>query len=317
MKKGVYFLANDQVLSWSTAFLNSLRRFNPDLPLYLIPFNEQCDQLLKLQPAYNFKVYDDHHFQRLEKIGRAFELGHQDYSHSWFRRYASFWGPLDEFLYLDTRTLVLQDLEPIISAPRKNGFEFLHYDCALDQVYEPGPFRRQLLLEGRARGFLSGMWASVKGLFTIEEFEQLAHGALKIRDQLNARNTDQAFINYCCDVRKVKYGHFAEVLGGYCHSGWARQSGRVYEENGKYYLWDHGGLDHKKQLFVMHWGGVKLSPVMPERLLFLKYYGKINWASSVKDLLQYPRHYIYQLIRKSRVINSTYHKWRKSNITNL
>ncbi|MFM6506939.1 MAG: hypothetical protein ACKPGR_13135, partial [Dolichospermum sp.] len=86
------------------------------------------------------------------------------------------------------------------------GFDFLHYDCAINQVYEPGEFRQQLLRQGKGRGFISGCWAAKKGLFSIEEFEQLAAAALKIRDQLNPRNTDQAFINYCCDMKPVVYG---------------------------------------------------------------------------------------------------------------
>ena len=70
----------------------------------------------------------------------------------------------------------------------------------------------------------------------------------KIREQLNPRNTDQAFINYCCDVKPIASGHFAEVIGEICQNGWARQSGHTYQENNKYYRWDYGGLDHKKQI---------------------------------------------------------------------
>ena len=42
-----------------------------------------------------------------------------------------------------------------------------------------------------------------KGLFTLEEFERLAADALQVREQLNPRNTDQAFFNYCCDMKPV------------------------------------------------------------------------------------------------------------------
>ena len=137
-RKGVYFSANDAVYDWAIAFLNSYRRFNPDLPIYLIPFDEDCDRLLDVQSEYDFEIYTDPSFERLETIGEAFELGHAPgVGPYWFRRYAAFCGPLDEFLYLDARQIVLVNLKPLVTAPRKHGFEFMHYDCALDQVYEP------------------------------------------------------------------------------------------------------------------------------------------------------------------------------------
>ncbi|MBU7587114.1 MAG: hypothetical protein KAF91_30415 [Nostoc sp. TH1S01] len=310
---GVYFSANDVVYDWTIAFLNSFRSFNPDLRLILIPFNEQCDHLLKLSDTYQFEIYTDSSFSRLEAIGQSFELGYTSTGPYWFRRYASFWGMLDHFMYLDARQIVLTDLKPVIEAVETLEFDFLHYDCAIDQVYEPGAFRQELLKQGRGRGFNSGRWASRKGLFSIEEFEQLAESALKIRNQLNPRNTDQAFINYCCDMKPVRYGHFAEVIGGICQNGWARQSGKIYWKNGKYYLWDYGGLDHKKQMFLLHWAGYKMKPLMPNKFLFYKYL-LIN-QSILKWVLIYVQLGLYYLflfpletVKKHRFFNTTYHK---------
>ncbi|PNW62803.1 UNVERIFIED_CONTAM: hypothetical protein BEN50_04250 [Euhalothece sp. KZN 001] len=262
-KYGVYFLANDVVYDWTIAFLNSFRTFNPNLPLYLIPFDDRCDRLLSLKETYNFDIYTDDSFSRLEAIGEAFELGYTKTGPYWFRRYAAFWGPVEQFMYLDTRQVILADLKPFIQALEQFDFDFLHYDCALDQVYEPGEFRRKMLRKGKGRGFLSGLWASCRGLFSLEEFEKLGEDALKIREQLNPRNTDQAFINYCCDMKPLRYGHFAEVIGGICQDGWARKQGEIYQQEGKYFLWDYGGIDHKKQIILLHWAGYRLEISIP------------------------------------------------------
>jgi hypothetical protein len=133
---GVYFSANDKVYDWTIAFLKSFRTFNPDLRLILIPFNEECDRILQLQTQYDFEIYIDPSFSRLEAIGKAFELGYTPTGHYWFRRYAAFWGPLDRFMYLDARQVVLANLRPLITALDQFGFDFLHYDCAINQVYE-------------------------------------------------------------------------------------------------------------------------------------------------------------------------------------
>ncbi len=313
-RRGVYFSANDAVYDWAIAFLNSYRRFNPDLPLYLIPFDEDCDRLLDVQSEYDFKIYTDPAFERLEAIGEAFELGHSPgVGPHWFRRYAAFWGPLDEFLYLDARQIVLAELESFVAAPRKYGFEFMHYDCALDQVYEPGPFRHEMLRRNRGRGFLSGFWASRKNLFNIEEFEKLAEEALRIRDQLNPRNTDQAFINFCCDVKPVQYGHFAETMGGICQQAWANQTGSVYEQDGAYYLWSYGKLNHKKRLVLLHWAGISEGPTMPERKWFSRWrYARSTTfhqlSSWMVNMIGYPVAVARDRVKSQRNINQYYHK---------
>jgi hypothetical protein len=315
---GVYFSANDVVYDWTIAFLNSFRKFNPDLRLILIPFNGQCDRLLQLQTKYNFEVFIDPSFDRLEAIGQAFELGHTPTGPYWFRRYAAFWGPCDRFMYLDARQIVLADLTPFIAALDKFGFELLHYDCAIDQVYEPGEFRQQLLRQGKGRGFNSGRWAARKRLFSIDEFEKLATAALKIRKQLNPRNTDQAFINYCCDVKPVISGHFAEVIGGICQSGWARQPGHVYQESDKSYRWDYGGSDHKKQIILIHWAGYQWNNLFPEKLLLLSFFlNHKNYLLLAVVYLSFLSKHIHTAVLKilisQRYLNTLYHsKIRKT-----
>jgi len=314
---GVYFLANDRVYDWTIAFLNSYRTFNPDLRLLLIPFSDECDRILKLQYTYNFEIYTDPTFERLEAIGQAFELGHTPTGPYWFRRYAAFWGPCDRFMYLDARQVVLADLQPVIRALDDYDFELLHFDCAIDQVYAPGDFRRELLRQGKARGFLSGLWASRKGLFSLEEFEQLATKALQIRDQLNPRNTDQAFINYCCDLKPVRYGHVAEVLGGICQNAWARQSGSIYQENGRYYLWDYGGNDHQKRLILLHWAGYQFDFLFPRKILFLSFKLKYNQKLKIYlvSFLVYVNNLIISLPKiliSLRTINQIYHNLKRS-----
>ncbi|MBD2563904.1 MULTISPECIES: hypothetical protein [Nostoc] len=314
---GVYFSANDVVYDWTIAFLNSFRKFNRDLRLILIPFNEQCDRILKLSDTYKFEVYTDPCFSRLESIGQAFELGYTPTGCYWFRRYASFWGPLDYFMYLDARQLVLANLQPFIEATKTLGFDFLHYDCAIDEVYERGEFRQELLKQNLGRGFNSGRWASRKGLFSIEEFEELAQSAMKIRDQLNPRNTDQVFINYCCDMKPVRYGHFAEVFGGICQHGWAPQLGKIYQANGKYFLWNFGRVDHNKQIILLHWAGYKMNSLMSHRDLFYKY------LLAKQPLPKYLTLYIstildffwrlpFEFLRSNYLVNTLYHQLRKS-----
>jgi hypothetical protein len=270
---GVYFSANDAVLPWTIPFLNSFRAYNPLTRLIWIPFNDESDRLDRLATAYQFETFSDPSFPALEAIGRAMELGHASYGRFWFRRYAAFWGPLKRFLYLDARQVVLMNLDEFVSAPAVFGLDLVHYDTHLEQVYTSGPMRAAFLRDGLAHGFNSGRWASRRGLFTLSDFGILTEELLKLRDQLNPRNTDQAFINYCCDARRVRMAKINELLGDIISSGWARQTGRPYlDEHAVWRLWDHGGNDHKKRILLLHWAGQDLN-TMDQPQIFRRFGG--------------------------------------------
>lgn len=272
MTEGVYFSASDHVYNWTLALLRSFRKYNPDLELIWIPFNEDSKKTAGLSEEFNFAIYSDPSFREFEELGQEYELGHSSYGKYWFRRYASFWGPLDYFMYLDARQVILNDLSPVLKLLSEENYDFLYYDLAIDQVYEPGSLRNSFLQQKLGRAFNSGRWASRKGLFGKEELLRLGYESLKYRDQLNPRNTDQAFINYCIDSKpELKTGHLAELLGGYVHQGWAGQRGMIYQKNKNFYLWDYGGLDHKKKVLLLHWAGYHWNENLPQSHILNKF----------------------------------------------
>ena len=116
---GVFVLANDRVEDWLSAFVASFRVYSPDLPLLLIPFDEQssrCESLVRR--AGGDVNCDDAAFERLERVGRALEIGKTATGPHWFRRLVAFDGPFDAFSYLDCRMLVLGDVAGFASAAR-------------------------------------------------------------------------------------------------------------------------------------------------------------------------------------------------------
>ncbi|MFC2101137.1 hypothetical protein ACFLRZ_04835, partial [Bacteroidota bacterium] len=106
--KGVYFVANDGVIELAIAFLNSFRKFNPEIPLCLIPFSSDITRLSKLQAIYNFTIYENPDFIKFcEKVSRQFHgrvFGH-------YMKLAIWQGPFDEFIYIDTDILVMRKID--------------------------------------------------------------------------------------------------------------------------------------------------------------------------------------------------------------
>jgi hypothetical protein len=118
-------------------------------------------------------------------------------------------------------------------------------------------------------------------------------------------------------MKPVGCGHFAEVIGGICQNGWARQSGSIFQDHGKYFLWSYGSLDHHKQLILLHWAGYKLNSLMPYRKLFNKFYlEKKPIFQSCLFYLNTALDYLWrnpvEVLRQNRLINSTYHFLKKN-----
>jgi hypothetical protein len=117
---GVYFLANDHVLDRAIAFLNSFRRFNPTLPLCLIPFGEDIGRLRGMRDRYGFEVWsgDPALLRACDEISRSFHgqvLGH-------YRKLVAWEGDYDRFVYIDTDTVVLGSVEFVFELLDRAGF---------------------------------------------------------------------------------------------------------------------------------------------------------------------------------------------------
>jgi hypothetical protein len=118
-QRGVYFLANDVILEQAVAFLNSFRAHNPWMPLCLIPFGDDVGELRRLSERYRFTVFDDRDRLRwCDDIGHGFHGERQGQ----YRKLAIWDGPFDEFVYVDTDTVVLTDVTFVFAYLAHFGF---------------------------------------------------------------------------------------------------------------------------------------------------------------------------------------------------
>ncbi|MCS4040854.1 hypothetical protein [Salinibacter ruber] len=313
-KRGAYVLANDEVYEWTVAFLESFRAHNPDLPLYLIPFDDRCDRIAGLTSKYKFKTFEHDSFDTLESIGEQLEIGVTPTGPHWFRRFASFWGPLDEFIYLDCRMVVLADVAPLVHALDIYDCDFLHFEGGLDQVYEPGPVRTRLVRDRCAQGFNSGRWVTKKDLFSREQMQNVATELVRHRDQMNRRNTDQFFLNYLVHTSDARYASVHDLLPEVSRLTWPRIPGTIYQENGNYKVWSYGRPEHETQAVLMHWAGISRKPGMERRWLFRHFWlrGKSNMEKTmlwIRDLILMPIQVAWQRLRESRWMHGLYEQF--------
>jgi hypothetical protein len=311
-RTGVFVLANDRVVNWLSAFIASFRAYNPALPLLLIPFNEQSSRCVAIVRQAGGDVYrDDAAFERLERIGRDLEIGKTATGPHWFRRFAAFDGPFDAFAYLDCRMLVLGDVSGFAAAAQAFDVPLVHYDAVINQVYNDGPVRTSFCRQGLGHGFSSNIWASRKGLFSLEQMEAAGKELVAVRDQMNPRNTDQFFLNYLCDSHGLRACHIADLDSRLAHSAWANDRGSIYEDADRVWRkWDFGGLQHRRQMLFLHWAGIRLHPAMPHFSVYRRFFQPRGPLGMLADSVSMATGTIGYWLRSNRWLNTGYHRLR-------
>jgi hypothetical protein len=192
--KGVYFLTCDAMYELSLAFLESFRHFNPQIDLFLIPYNSEVDAILRLAESYNFKVIGNCDLLRLcDVISTYFHAGPVGQ----YRKLMAWEGPCDDFIYIDIDTIVLNDV----------GFAFDYLE-QFDVIAAESNVRgtNQFTWKKRPTHHFSaeqidfaantGFVTSRKGTISIEFALKRVHEALLLADFMELTCTEQPLLNY-------------------------------------------------------------------------------------------------------------------------
>jgi hypothetical protein len=215
--RGAYFLANDEIIDLVIAFLNSLRRSNPDIALCMIPFDANIGELKQLHSKYRFTVFRQHELlKECDEVG-AFFYGH---SAGQYRKLAMWEGDFDEFAYIDADTIVLESIE--------FAFEFLSdYDFLTsfshvpdyrkwvwkDTIYQAKKLAYDQIQFAAGTGFL----LSKKGMLTLNGVRAKLPDALALSSHMELFCAEQPLLNYLITTSGKPYTSLLAI---------ARQNGR-------------------------------------------------------------------------------------------
>jgi hypothetical protein len=194
--RGVYFLSNDKMLELTTAFLNSFRRFNPDIPMCLIPYNSDYKKTAEIGDIYNFSVLTDNKIlDACDKLSFSF-YGHISGS---FRKLAIWEGPFDEFVYIDTDTVVLNNIE--FSFKLLSDYDFITSHAFLpsirkfvwkESIYEANVLSEEQISYSANTGYI----ISNKKALSLDTAGKKLDAALEIKDHMELFCGEQPFLNY-------------------------------------------------------------------------------------------------------------------------
>lgn len=259
MDRGIYIVANDRVMENSIALLNSIRCYDQEVPVFLIPFNDAyykvADTLTRL---HKVQIYPD--LELVDKFTRRIgEIFDRDFLAlpNKMRKLVTWFGPLDEFIYIDTDIIVFEKIADNLDKLSEVDFfccDYHHASEKLRNIFSPLVKEQQIFTEEQLQDvFNSGFWASRKGAITEQQMDDTLRECSMHREYFDFSQgvTDQPILNYLVLKLIPKRCNLVKIPGG----GPGSWAGSRNFQNLDYVLYDQG-----KRLQYLHWAGTPIKP---------------------------------------------------------
>lgn len=295
-KIGVYCLANDVVIEWFEAFIRSYQLENSALPLTVIPFDDNISRLKALQARFQFELMDETKCRHFDAL--AEQVMGTDRLAGTYRKFACFFGPYDEFLFLDSDIVLLSPLIRLFEIYSKTKADFVYFEYQMDMAYGPALAARMIADYG-SHGFNSGAYFSRKDIIREADLWPLAEKAAAVRDGLLPGVLEQSFFNFVLDVSRVRMAGINQLVPELAPMATARQP-LAYDYERRTARTADG-----KILPFIHWPGCGY-PTMVRPEIFLEYR---TLGMNQIERLNYKLHFFYLRFRrklKQYLLNS---KW--------
>ncbi|MEL6780615.1 MAG: Npun_R2821/Npun_R2822 family protein [Cyanobacteria bacterium J06597_16] len=273
MMRGVYIVANDKVAENAIALMSSLRFHDPDVPVFLIPFNDDHQRVAsRLAELYGVQLFPDLDFldALTEQIGEIFPRDFLALPNK-MRKLAAWFGPLDEFLYIDTDILFFTPVTDTLAYLDQADFIWCdyHYKRGLEDVFsQVVPAQNIFSTEALQDVFNSGLWGSKKSVLSLKQLYEVLRDCAAHHEYFDFSSgcTDQPIMNYLvlssienrCNIAKARDNEPGS-WGGSTH----------FIER------DHRLFDGDRPLRYLHWAGTPMRAGGPYRNLWT-YYRYLN-----------------------------------------
>ncbi|HAX75445.1 MAG TPA: methionine synthase, partial [Cyanobacteria bacterium UBA11372] len=164
MKRGIYITANDKVTEQAIALLNSIRAYDTETPIVMIPYDDNYQQIASLlNEKYGVQVYEDLEF--IDRLSKKLQqtFGEQFFARpNQFRKQACWFGAFDEFLYIDTDIVVFEKI--VDNLNYFSDYDFLCCDYqhsgGIKNVFSPKVLEENVFTETELKDmFNGGFWA--------------------------------------------------------------------------------------------------------------------------------------------------------------
>ncbi|MDC0834090.1 methionine synthase [Geitlerinema sp. CS-897] len=263
MTRGIYIVANDKVYEQTIALLKSIRHRDTETPIVMIPFDDNHQKVAEIvTKEYGVQLYED-----LEFVETLCQQLHEIFGKDFFnnpnkqRKQACWFGPFDEFLYIDVDIVVFEKI--IDNLKYFDKYDFLccdyQYTNSIANVFTPKVLEEGVFTEDDLKDvFNSGWWASKKNLFSVQDLYDTFTECAQHPDyfDFSQKTTDQPIFNYLVLKRISRRFNVVRRPGG-APGSWAGSP--HFEQKGDRLFDPKTG----QPLQYLHWAGVRIEPGCP------------------------------------------------------
>ncbi|GAB4524976.1 MAG: hypothetical protein Tsb0014_03890 [Pleurocapsa sp.] len=287
MKRGIYITANDKVTEHAIALLNSIRYYDPNVPVVMIPYDDNYEKIAsRLGDRFGVTVYPDLAFiERLsQKLYDIFGEGFFARPNQ-FRKQACWFGAFDEFLYIDTDIVVFEKIIDNLDYLQEYDFLCCDYQHSggIKNVFSPVVIEQGIFSQSDLQDiFNGGFWASKKNLIPEADLYDIFNECAAHPEyfDFSQKTSDQPIINYMM-LKKIPRRFNLVRKDGKAPGSWAGSQHFIEKDN---ILFDP---NTNKNLQYIHWAGIKIQPGCPYWDIW-KYYRYLNEVEPV-ELFELPK----------------------------
>jgi hypothetical protein len=289
MERGIYITANDKVMDHAIACLNSIRCYDPNTPVMLIPYDDNYHLIAQtLKQAHNVELYPDLEF--IDRLSRNLQdiFGSDFFARpNQFRKQACWFGPFEKFLYIDTDVVVFSKISQVLD--HLNEVDFLCYDYqhkgGIRNVFSETVIENSVFNETDLQDiFNGGFWASKQGLISEADLYEVFRECASHPDyfDFSQKTSDQPIINYMVLKRLPKRLNLVRA-DGKGPGNWAGMP--HFEYDGMRLVDPQAG----KALDYLHWAGIRIQAGCPYWDIWLHYRYLNDPAGPPPEILNPPQ----------------------------
>jgi len=260
--RGIYIIANDRVTDQAVALLKSIRAYDAETPVILIPYDDCYQKAATTLAAYGVTVYAD-----LAFLDRLTQQLQQTFGDQFFarpnvvRKFACWFGEFDEFLYIDTDIVVFEKIADSLDYLASYDFCCCDYQhtSGLTNVFTAKVIKDQVFTPADCDDvFNSGFWISKKGVISEADLSKIFAECAAHPDyfDFSQKTSDQPILNYTVlrhFPRRLNLVRRPEGAAG----NWAGSS--QFQRQGNILI----DPTCNQPLQYLHWAGFRIQPGCP------------------------------------------------------
>ena len=256
-RRGIVTLANDKVYDWLVPFLESWRETNSHLPLYLVPYDDNCDLTRRACEIYG-ATFADVDNAALDALARRLYLLYPKHRRR-LRKFLSLAVPLDEVCYVDVDIVLLRDLEPCFGKLAPGKVDFIVAAPTTDYVYnkkrDTFPFLKDVTLFNDGFFVTSNKILSLDDFHAVIEKDEDTFHAVRQRGMLFA----QPLTNFVTHRLGLKIATLCDIVEGASGESFYKAEDVTFDAKG-------APLDGEgREIYFAHWAG---AVTLPKRRIF-------------------------------------------------